>query len=170
MPKRARWGETAGQRDIFSSTTDPHLSLTLAQARWPSQADLPVNHNASRVRDQVWTDLVKSRTPLVWAGFASIAKIIELVALARRKPDAGHVRILLGTEPFSSERIFALCSDAMHEGINLQGASVIVHFDMPTTLRIAEQRVGRVDRMDSPYERIASLVAGRQLVVRYARE
>jgi hypothetical protein len=31
---------------------------------------------------------------------------------------------------------------------------MIVHFDMPTTLRIAEQRVGRVDRMDSPYERI----------------
>ena len=45
----------------------------------------------------------------------------------------------------------ALCSDAMSEGLNLQGASAIVHFDLPTTLRVAEQRVGRVDRMDSPY-------------------
>jgi hypothetical protein len=54
----------------------------------------------------------------------------------------------------SSQPGVALCSDAMNEGINLQGASVLVHFDMPTTLRIAEQRVGRVDRMDSPYERI----------------
>ncbi len=40
----------------------------------------------------------------------------------------------------------------MSEGLNLQGASAIVHLDLPTTLRIAEQRVGRVDRMDSPYD------------------
>jgi hypothetical protein len=42
----------------------------------------------------------------------------------------------------------------MSEGLNLQGASAIVHFDLPTTLRVAEQRVGRVDRMDSPYDAI----------------
>ena len=48
----------------------------------------------------------------------------------------------------------ALCSDAMNEGINLQGASAIVHLDLPTTLRVAEQRVGRVDRMDSPHDAI----------------
>lgn len=47
-----------------------------------------------------------------------------------------------------------LCSDAMNEGINLQGASAVVQLDMPTTLRVAEQRVGRVDRMDSVYDRI----------------
>jgi len=46
----------------------------------------------------------------------------------------------------------ALCTDAMSEGLNLQGASAIVHLDLPTTLRVAEQRVGRVDRMDSPYD------------------
>jgi hypothetical protein len=42
----------------------------------------------------------------------------------------------------------------MSEGLNLQGASTVVHLDLPTTLRVAEQRVGRVDRMDSPYDRI----------------
>src|SRR5215210_1679480 len=42
----------------------------------------------------------------------------------------------------------------MNEGLNLQGASAIVHLDLPTTLRVAEQRVGRVDRMDSPHDRI----------------
>ena len=42
----------------------------------------------------------------------------------------------------------------MNEGINLQGGSAVVQFDMPTTLRVAEQRVGRVDRMDSPHDRI----------------
>jgi hypothetical protein len=52
----------------------------------------------------------------------------------------------------SDRRGIALCTDAMSEGLNLQGASAIVHLDLPTTLRVAEQRVGRVDRMDSPYD------------------
>jgi hypothetical protein len=51
-------------------------------------------------------------------------------------------------------RVLALCSDAMAEGINLQAASAVVHLDMPTVIRIAEQRVGRIDRMDSPHQRI----------------
>lgn len=54
----------------------------------------------------------------------------------------------------STAQAVALCSDAMNEGLNLQGASAIVHLDLPTTLRVAEQRVGRVDRMDSPHDAI----------------
>jgi hypothetical protein len=42
----------------------------------------------------------------------------------------------------------------MSEGLNLQGASAVVHLDLPTTLRVAEQRVGRVDRMDSPHDAV----------------
>ena len=56
--------------------------------------------------------------------------------------------------PTAAGRAIALCSDAMNEGLNLQGASVMVHLDLPTTLRVAEQRVGRVDRMDSRYDSI----------------
>ena len=54
----------------------------------------------------------------------------------------------------STARSVALCSDAMNEGLNLQGASAVVHLDLPTTLRVAEQRIGRVDRMDSPHDEI----------------
>jgi hypothetical protein len=50
--------------------------------------------------------------------------------------------------------LVALCSDAMSEGLNLQRASCVVHLDTPTVIRVAEQRAGRVDRMDSPHERI----------------
>ena len=50
----------------------------------------------------------------------------------------------------------AVCSDAMNEGLNLQRAPCIVHLDFPTTLRVAEQRVGRVDRMNSPHDTIES--------------
>ncbi len=54
----------------------------------------------------------------------------------------------------SRVKAIALCSDALNEGLNLQGASAVVHLDIPTTLRVAEQRVGRVDRIDSPYDEI----------------
>lgn len=54
----------------------------------------------------------------------------------------------------SQAHAIALCSDAMNEGLNLQGAAALVHLDLPTTLRVAEQRVGRVDRMDSPHDSI----------------
>ncbi len=63
-----------------------------------------------------------------------------------------RVEVLFGLA--STDAAIALCSDAMNEGLNLQGASAIVHLDLPTTLRVAEQRVGRVDRMDSPHDQI----------------
>jgi hypothetical protein len=50
--------------------------------------------------------------------------------------------------------IVALCSDAMSEGLNLQQASAVLLLDMPSVIRIAEQRVGRVDRMNSPHKKI----------------
>lgn len=50
--------------------------------------------------------------------------------------------------------VILLCSDAMSEGINLQQASAVVNLDMPTVVRTAEQRIGRIDRMDSPHEKI----------------
>jgi superfamily II DNA or RNA helicase len=50
--------------------------------------------------------------------------------------------------------VIALCSDAMSEGLNLQQASTVVLLDMPSVIRLAEQRVGRVDRMNSPHEQI----------------
>jgi hypothetical protein len=53
-----------------------------------------------------------------------------------------------------ADHVIALCSDALSEGINLQGAPVLVHLDMPTVIRLAEQRIGRVDRMDSLHKSI----------------
>ena len=53
-----------------------------------------------------------------------------------------------------ARRVIGLCSDSLSEGVNLQQASALVHLDMPSVVRIAEQRVGRVDRMDSPHAEI----------------
>ncbi|WP_437713001.1 SNF2-related protein [Sorangium sp. So ce448] len=51
-----------------------------------------------------------------------------------------------------AQRLVALCSDALSEGLNLQGASCVVHLDTPTVIRTAEQRAGRVDRMNSRHD------------------
>ena len=54
----------------------------------------------------------------------------------------------------SNERTIALCSDKMSESIDLQKASCVMLLDMPSVLRIVEQRIGRADRMDSLHEEI----------------
>ncbi len=46
------------------------------------------------------------------------------------------------------------CSDSMAEGVNLQKASAVVLLDMPSVVRVIEQRIGRVDRMDSPHPKV----------------
>lgn len=53
--------------------------------------------------------------------------------------------------------VIALCSDALSEGINLQGAASLVHLDTPTVVRLIEQRGGRIDRMDSPHDAVRIL-------------
>jgi len=51
-------------------------------------------------------------------------------------------------------KAIGLCSDIFSEGVNLQRAQALVHLDRPTVMRIAEQRSGRIDRMNSPHSDI----------------
>ena len=55
----------------------------------------------------------------------------------------------------NNEKTVALCSDMMSEGVDLQKASATVLLDIPSVIRIVEQRLGRVDRMDSPFDQIS---------------
>jgi len=70
------------------------------------------------------------------------------------KTERKEVDRYLNNENQLSENVLALCSDAMSEGYNLQNASVVVHLDMPSVVRLVEQRIGRIDRMDSIHEAI----------------
>jgi SNF2-related domain/Helicase conserved C-terminal domain len=54
----------------------------------------------------------------------------------------------------SARPVIGLCSDALSEAVNLQEASALLHLDLPTVVRTLEQRIGRIDRMDSPHESI----------------
>ncbi|MDD3765060.1 MAG: SNF2-related protein [Nevskiales bacterium] len=91
------------------------------------------------------------------------------LAIIRRLLRKGRAQTLLAWGDAASDReemlrqfahgstakdIIGLCSDSLSEGVNLQQASALVHLDMPSVVRIAEQRAGRVDRMDSPHKSI----------------
>ncbi|MCB0533915.1 MAG: hypothetical protein KDD14_17060 [Saprospiraceae bacterium] len=52
------------------------------------------------------------------------------------------------------KRWIGLCSEVMSEGVNLQQASAVVLLDVPGVMRIAEQRIGRIDRMNSPHDTV----------------
>jgi len=76
------------------------------------------------------------------------------VFLATGADHSGRKKVMRAFSRDSQSRGIALCSDSMSEGVNLQGASAVMHLDMPSVVRVAEQRVGRVDRMDSPHAEI----------------
>lgn len=78
-----------------------------------------------------------------------------LVATGGRRSDQKAVLDAFGLGANTSAAV-ALCSNSMAEGINLQQASAVIHLDMPSVVRIAEQRVGRIDRMDSPHGDVES--------------
>jgi hypothetical protein len=47
-----------------------------------------------------------------------------------------------------------LATDLLSEGINLQDAGVVIHLDLPWTPARMEQRLGRIARVGSTYERV----------------
>ena len=104
MARRIR-GRDNEQADLFSLGRDPQLGHTLSSLPWPDPDRFPVNHAGARVRDPVWSDLTLSQRGVVVTGFASIVKIVELAAARGSRTEPGHLRVLLGTEPFSTERI-----------------------------------------------------------------
>jgi len=105
VAKSRRTRTAQDQDDLFSVGAEPQLQVALGRRAWPDPAAFPVNHAGGAVYDQVWKDLTTSGEQLVVAGFASITKIIELVAQAARADQDKHVRVLLGWEPFDTDRV-----------------------------------------------------------------
>lgn len=90
-------------------------------------------------------------------------ELLEAMLIARRAP----VAVFSGRGGSTTKRrakacfdraadgaMIGLCTDAFSEGFNLQGASCVVHLDMPTVIRAAVQRSGRVDRLNSAYPQV----------------
>jgi len=77
--------------------------------------------------------------------------------LPRDKPSQLHLITEFGFNGSPLGKHLGLLSDAMSEGINLPKGEVVAMLDMPSVLRLAEQRIGRIDRLNSPHESIKVL-------------
>lgn len=133
------------QDDLFSASPRPQLSVQLAALHWPPPEQFLVNHAGRHVRDLVWGDLLNSAQALVVAGFASIAKIVELVAARSLKADAGTIRVVLGNEPFGTDRVYfgsamaAFTAEVRQYWVQEQGVSLRLSAKIVQTLTALEQ-------------------------------
>lgn len=88
----------------------------------------------------------------IWGAGAHIAagRVTRREVLARLGPgppsqpnDPMHLELLVTT-------------DVLSEGVDLQGAGVLIHLDLPWTPARIEQRIGRLQRPGSPHAEVAS--------------
>ena len=93
-----------GQLSLFGDTTPSRAIDLLSQREWPSHDAFPTNHRTAKVRSVVWGDLVASPQPLLVAGYASIAQLVELMADWADQDHDGTLRVVLGAEPFGTTR------------------------------------------------------------------
>lgn len=105
MPRKRRPPDSWAD-DLFSALPESFVEFGLSLQSWPAQEKFPVNHVRAHMRDVVAEDLHASDTPMLIAGYSSIAALVDLVAdWRRRRGDRpGSVRLLLGSEPFPSRR------------------------------------------------------------------
>ena len=79
--------------------------------------------------------------------------ITSYIATGTNKANVEKVlRICSAATTYRDTVIF--CSDMMSEGVNLQGASSLILLDLPSVVRLVEQRIGRIDRMDTNHDTI----------------
>lgn len=123
-------------------------------------------------RERAKVDLLRdlyAKHNLVLAFDSHLITLADLRHRLKASEEKGDLEVIVATGQAASARrrlyerfrpgsgakgIVALCSDALAEGVNLQEASVVVMLDMPSVIRVAEQRIGRVDRMNSPHDTV----------------
>lgn len=125
-----------------------------------------ISDNREQAKAKQLIDLLKTH-PLLLAFDSCLISLEVIQQLIHQQDSDCKVIVATGSQTKNKKEVnslfalgsdakgvIALCSDAMSEGLNLQQASAVVLLDMPSVIRVAEQRVGRVDRMNSPHESI----------------
>ena len=91
--------DNPAQISLFDQPEEQETSLEHLQ--WPEQDRFPINLGQRRVDGAVLADLAEEGNPLIVTGYASLARVIDLVGVKK----AGAVtRILFGAEPFGTSR------------------------------------------------------------------
>src|SRR5205807_4157693 len=85
-----------------------------------------------------------------WFGKEPTGRGDVLRAFAPRAQGAPLPRLALETDVL-------IATDILSEGLNLQDAVRVIHYDLPWSPARLAQRVGRIDRAGSPHERIETV-------------
>ena len=130
------------------------LTMKMSDAREHGKARLLADKASGRTRV-----LAFDRHPITLHVIASYVKreseaLVHVVGSSKRSRREAEEICSLEKQ---GESAVVLCSNALSEGVNLQGASIMAHLDFPSVIRIAEQRAGRIMRMDSPHKEISVL-------------
>lgn len=154
------------QFDIFGIAGLGDIGNALVAAgRWPDQRRFPVNLPGRTVRDQVLNDLKDSAEPLVVTGYASLDRIIDLLADLHGR-DNGRMRLVLGNEPFESRRkSFVLAHQPFTEQVRSYWLErgISLHLSAKLLVAINEMKAGRLEArfVDDPVRRLhAKLYVG----------
>lgn len=112
---------------------------------------LRATHGAARI--VAFTSFAETAEAL-WRALRHDAGVALLTGRGARtasgpRPRADVLQALAGTRPRTTHDTMSLVitTDVLSEGVNLQGASVIVHLDQPWTPAGLEQRAGRAARI-----------------------
>ncbi|MBI1184227.1 hypothetical protein GC194_08140 [bacterium] len=110
---------------------------------------------------------LQGKHPLVVAFDSTVITLQYFKSLFEKEKCTSTIHVVAGNTKSARDKVLelfklgsnaynhiALCSDQMAEGVNMQQASSVMLLDLPSVLRIVEQRIGRIDRMDSPYKEI----------------
>ncbi len=85
-----------------------------------------------------------------WLGLGRVTRREVLEAFAPRAHGVAPPRTL-------SQVDILIATDLVGEGLNLQDAERVVHYDLPWSPARLAQRVGRVDRLASPHQSVATV-------------
>jgi superfamily II DNA or RNA helicase len=138
--------------EIYSRISE--LALTLSGARETTKATtlLKVMNEYGKIlafdSKIITLDYIKSLV------LKENPEAIVLVASGTNERNKNLVKEYFSLQTKNKDPLIALCSDAMAEGINLPDAKALVLLDMPSVLRLIEQRIGRLERMDSEHDEI----------------
>jgi hypothetical protein len=133
------------QRSLFDQPAAPSDGLLDAE-RWPSAERFPLNRVGASVRRQVFRDLAASRMPLIIAGYASLATLVEFVANAPGRVE--RIRLLIGSEPtrgsldHPNQRVRPVPEEAREYWLR-HSLSILQCLNLVRTIEIVKQ--GRVE-------------------------
>jgi helicase-like protein/SNF2 domain-containing protein len=112
-----------------------------------AQSRATVHHLMGRLRGHRVAAVTGERG---WFGSEPVARHEVLRAFAPRAQGAP-------LPPFALETNVLIATDLLSEGLNLQDAARVIHYDLPWSPARLAQRVGRIDRAGSPHGRIETV-------------